>query len=165
MENASITPKLSIHVPKSILYNILRTEFWFFEFELKKTGFRGPWGPFLAKNHQKRPPRSTKPQFFQLELKKSKFCTRNIVEGTLGYMYTQFESDRCIFHRLDTFSVENRVPKKRRAIRAKWSFFGQKSANFQNFSKSFQNLIKPIEIHFWSKNQLIWSIFGHFMAI
>ena len=82
-------------------------------------------------------------------------CLQNSVEDTFGYMYTQFGGDRSIFHRLDTFSVENRVPKKRRAIRAKWSFFGRKSANFQNFSKSFQNLIKPIEIHIWSKNQLI----------
>ena len=125
----------------------------------------GHFWPKIPKNPQKWPPRSTKPYFFQLELKKSKFCTRNIVEDTLGYIYTQFGSDRSIFHRLDTFSVENRVPKKRRAIRAKWSFFGQKSADFQNFSKFFQDLIKPIEIHFWSKNQLISSIFGHFMAI
>ena len=130
-----------------------------------KWGFRGPRGPFLAKNPQKRPPRSTKPSFFQLELKKSKFCTRNIVEDTLGYMYTQFGSDRSIFHRLDTFSVENRVPKKWSAKLAKWSFFSKKSANFQNFSKSFRKLIKPIKIHIWPKNQLIWSIFSHFMAI
>ena len=83
-------------------------------------------------------------------------------------MYTQFESDRSIFHRLDTFSVENRVPKKRRAIRAKWSFFGRKSANFQNFSKSFQNLIKPIEIHIWSKKSAhlkhFWPFYGRLKA-
>ena len=96
-----------------------------------------------------------KDQFFKLELKKSKFCLQNIGEDTLGYMYTQFGSDRSIFHRLDTFSVEIQVPKKRCAKRAKWSIFVRKSANFQNISKSFQKLIKPIEIHIWSKNQLI----------
>ena len=112
-------------------------------------------GHFLPKIPKNDPPRSTKPNFFQLELKKSKFCPQNSVEDTFEYMYTQFGGDKSIFHRLDTFSVENRVPKKRRAIRAKWSFFGRKSANFQNFSKSFQNLIKPIEIHIWFKNQLI----------
>ena len=39
-----------IHVPKGIFYNILRTEFWLLEFKLKKLGFCGPQGPFLAKN-------------------------------------------------------------------------------------------------------------------
>ena len=72
----------------------------------------------------------------------------------MSLRYTNFGGDMNIFHRLDTFSVKNRVPKKRSAKRAKWSFFGQKSANFQNFSKSLRKLIKPIEIHIWSKNQL-----------
>ena len=119
----------------------------------------------LAKNAQNLLPRCTKWPRTRLTDKIWWFWNLVIVEDTLGHIYTKFGSDWSIFHRLDTFSVENRVPKKRRAIRAKWSFFGQKSANFQNFSKSFQNLIKPIEIHIWSKNQLIWSIFGHFMAV
>ena len=50
-------------------------------------------------------------------------------------------------------------------IRSFSAFFGQKSANFENFSKLFWNLIKLTEIHVWSKLQLIWSIFGLFMAI
>ena len=91
------------------------------------------WG-FLAKNGPLGP---QNPNFFSLKLEKSKFCSQNIVEDTLGYMYTQFESDRSIFHRLDTFSVENLVSKKRRDKRAKWRFFGQKSANFEIFSKIF----------------------------
>ena len=45
-----------------------------------------------------------------------------------------------------------------------WYDFWRKSLNFKIFFKIFWNLIKHIEIHVWSKFQLNWSIFGHFMA-
>ena len=53
--------------------------------------------------------------------------------------------------RVDTFSAENRVSQKKCEKRKKRGFFGQKSANFQNFSKIFWNLLETIEIHIWSK--------------
>ena len=79
--------------------------------------------------------------------------------------YTDFQPILSIFEGPDTFSVEKKGTISRRGIRAKWPFFGQKSANFENFQKIFQNLIKLIEIHVWYKFQLIWDIFDHFMAI
>ena len=59
------------------------------------------------------------------------------------YELYQIPEDFWKIFKIDQFSAE------------KWSFFSQKSADFQNFSKSFKKLIKPIEIHIWSKNQLI----------
>ena len=87
------------------------------------------------------------------------------VKHIIGNKYTDFQPNLSIFEGPVTFSVEKKVSKSRREKRAKWRFFGQKSANFENCSKIFWNLIKLIEIHVWSKFQLIWSIFGHFMAI
>ena len=87
------------------------------------------------------------------------------LKGIIYKKYTDFQPILSIFEGPVTFSVEKKVTISRRGIRAKWMFFGQKSANFENFPKILQNLIKLIEIHVWSEFQLIWSIFGHFIAI
>ena len=157
--------KLADFGQKTTISRVSRVVFLVLDFPRKMYLVCGKFWAFFAKIKQNLLPRCTKWPRTRLTDKIWWFWNLVIVEDTLGHIYTKFGGDRSIFHRLDTFSVENRVPKKRCAIRAKWSFFGQKSANFQNFSKFFQNLIKPIKIHFWSKNQLIWSIFGHFMAI
>ena len=77
------------------------------------------------------------------------------VEGIIQNKYTDFQPILSIFEGPDTFSVEKKGTISRRGTRAKWPFFGQKTANFKNFSKIFQNLIKLIEIQVWSKFQLI----------
>ena len=87
------------------------------------------------------------------------------LKGIIYKKYTDFQPIQSIFEGPVTFFVEKKVTISRRRVRAKWPFSGQKSANFENFPKIFQNLIKLIEIHVWSQFQLIWSIFGHFMAI
>ena len=89
----------------------------------------------------------------------------NSVEGIIYNKCTDFQPILSIFEGPDTFSVEKKGTISRHEKRAKWPFFGRKSANFENFQKIFQNLIKLIEIHVWSEFQLIWSIFGHFIAI
>ena len=88
------------------------------------------------------------------------FCCRHYRESVY-----QNQVNWGIFDGVITFSVEKAVPKSQCEKREKLLFFGQKSANFENFPKIFCNLIKLIEIHVWSEFQLIWSVFGHFMAI
>ena len=44
--------------------------------------------------------------------------------------YTDFQPNRSIFEGPDTISFEKKVSKSRREKRAKWWFFGWKSANF-----------------------------------
>ena len=46
-----------------------------------------------------------------------------------------------------------------------FTFFGQKSTNFQLFSKIFQSVMKLRGIHIRRKFQLIWTIFGQFRTI
>ena len=91
--------------------------------------------------------------------------SNTFVKHVIGNKYNDFQPNLIIFEGPDTISVEKKVSKWRREKRAKWSFFGQKSVNFENFPKIFWNLIKLKEIHVWSKFQLIWGIFGQFMAI
>ena len=66
---------------------------------------------FFAKFKQKLLPRCTKWPRTRLTDKIWWFWNLVIVEDNLGHVYTKFGDDRSIFHRLDTFSVENRVPK------------------------------------------------------
>ena len=87
------------------------------------------------------------------------------LEGIIYKKYTDFQPILSIFEGPVTFSVEKKVTILRRRVRAKWLFSGKKSTNFEIFSKILQNLIKLMEIHVWSKFQLIWSIFDHFMDI
>ena len=89
----------------------------------------------------------------------------SFVKHIIGNKYTDFQPNLSIFEGPDTISVEKKVSKSRRGKRAKWPFFGQKSANFENFPKIFWNLIKLLEIHVWSKFQLIWTLFSHFLDI
>ena len=90
---------------------------------------------------------------------------RTFVAGTIGRLYTKNQVNWSIFDWVITFSVEKAVPKSQREKRKKLPFSGQKSANFQNFSNFFINSIQLPEIHTWSKFQLIWAIFWHFMTI
>ena len=90
-------------------------------------------------------------------------CT--FVAGTIGRLYTKNQVNWSIFNGVITFSVEKAVPKSKREKRKKFSFFGQKRANFRKFSNFFWNSIQLPEIHNLSKFQLIWTIFWHSMAI
>ena len=90
---------------------------------------------------------------------------RTFVAGTIGRLYTKNQVNWSIFDWVITFSVEKAVPESQREKRKKLPFSGQKSANFQNFSNFFINSIQLPEIHTWSKFQLIWAIFWHFMTI
>ena len=103
----------------------------------KKLGVSWTSGAGFGDFWLKMAPKVHETPIFSAWTQKIKILFAKYCRGYLGYMYTNFGSDRSIFHRLDTFSVENRVAKTRFAQRAKWSFFGQKSANFQKFSKSF----------------------------
>ena len=102
---------------------------------------------------------------FLLKLNISKIQERNFVAGTMKSLYTKNQPIPTIRLWLLFFSGENVVPKSQRENREKSPFFGQKSANFRNFSKIIWNTIKHIEIHIWSKFQLNWTFFRHFMAI
>ena len=99
------------------------------------------------------------------KLKISKIQERNFVAGPMKSIYTKNQLNPTFGHWLLFFSGENVVPKSQRENREKSPFFGQKSANFRNFSKIIWNTIKHIEIHIWSKFLLNWTFFRHFMAI
>ena len=76
---------------------------------------------------------------------------RNFVEEYVGSLYTKNQANWAIFEEFFRLSVENVVPKSQRENLKKLTFFGEKSANFQNFSEIFWNLIKHIQIYIWSK--------------
>ena len=102
---------------------------------------------------------------FLRKLKITKIQERNFVAGPMRSLYTKNQLIPTIRLWLLFFSGENVVPKSQRENRKKSPFFGQKSANFWNFSKIIWNLIKHIEIHIWSKFQLNWTFFRQIMAI
>ena len=120
---------------------------------------------FRAIFYQKMPFCLIKGVIFLQKLKISKIQERNFVAGPMRSLYTKNQLILTTRLWLLFFSGENVVPKPQRENRKKSPFFGQKSANFQNFSKITWNPIKHIEIHIWSKFQLNWSLFRHFMAI
>ena len=115
--------------------------------------------------YQKMPFWLIKGVIFLQKLKISKIQERNFVAGPMNSLCTKNQLIRNIHLWLLFFSGENVVPKSQRGNRKKSPFFGQKSANFQNFSKIIWNTIKHIEIHIWSKFQLNWAFFRHFMVI
>ena len=102
---------------------------------------------------------------FLQKLKISKIWNLQFVAGPMRSLYTKNQLIPTIRLWLLFFSGEKGGPKSQRANRKKSTFFGRKSANFRNFSKIIRNLIKHIEIHIWSKFQLNWTFFRHFMAI
>ena len=102
--------------------------------------------------------------FFQ-KLKISKIRDHQFVAGPMRSLYTKNQLIPTIRLWLLFFCGENVVPKSQRENREKSPFFGDKSANFQKFSKIIWNLIKHIEIHIWSKFQLNWTFFRQIMAI
>ena len=102
---------------------------------------------------------------FLQKLKISKIWELQFVAGPMRSLYTKNQLIPTIRLWLLFFSGEKVVPKSQRENRKKLPFFGQKSANFQNFSKIIWKSIKHIEIHIWYKFQLNWTFFRHFMAI
>ena len=102
--------------------------------------------------------------FFQ-KLKISEIWNLQFVAGPMRSLYTKNQLIPTIRLWLLFFSGEKVVPKSQRENRKKLPFLGQKSANFQNFSKIIWKSIKHIEIHIWYKFQLNWTFFRHFMAI
>ena len=115
--------------------------------------------------YQKMPFWLIKGVIFLQKLKICKIQERNFVAGPMKSLYTKNQPIPTISLWLLFFSGENVVPKSQRENWKKSPFFGQKSANFRNFSKIIRNMIKHIEIHIWSKFQLNWTLFRHFMAI
>ena len=115
--------------------------------------------------YQKMPFWLIKGVIFLQKLKICKIQERNFVAGPMKSIYTKNQLIPTFRLWLLFFSGENVVPKSQRGNRKKSPFFGQKSANFRNFSKIMWNTIKHIEIHIWSKFQLNWTFFRHFMAI
>ena len=95
----------------------------------------GKFWAFFAKIKQKSPLRFKKWPKTRTTPKICTFWNLTFVEDTLGLLYTKYQTDWSIFHRLDTFSVENWLLKKERENRKKRPFLGWKSGNFQNFSK------------------------------
>ena len=102
---------------------------------------------------------------FLQKLKISKIWDHQFVAGPMKSLYTKNQLIPTFRLWLLFFSGENVVPKSQRENRKKSPFFGQKSANFRNFSKIIWNMIKHIEIHNWSKFQLNWTFFRQIMAI
>ena len=99
------------------------------------------------------------------KLKISKIWNLQFVAGPMRSLYTKNQLILTIRFWLLFFSGEKVVPKSQRENRKKLRFFGQKSAKFQKFLKIIWKSIKHIEIHIWSKFQLNWTFFRHFMAI
>ena len=102
---------------------------------------------------------------FLQKLKVNKIWDHQFVARPMKSLYTKNQLIPTIRLWLLFFSGEKVVPKSQRENRKKSQFFGQKSANFQNFSKIIWNLIKHIEIHIWFKFQLNWTFFRQIMAI
>ena len=98
---------------------------------------------------------------FHQKLKISKIWNRIFVTRLMKSLYTKNPLIPTTRLWLLFFSGEKVVPKMQRRNRKKSPFLGQKSANFQNFSKITWNPIKHIEIHIWSKFQLNWTFFRH----
>ena len=124
--------------------------------------------PFLGKNDKKlpkMPPLTHLRGHISAQIKNHAKSQHNFVPNTLRNIFTKNKVIWSIWGGVEAFSVEDRVPKKRREKRVKLPFLGGKMTNFWNFSKIFWNLRKTIRIHQWSKIWVIWTIFGAFMVI
>ena len=91
---------------------------------------------------------------------------RNFVEGTPGNVLKKELGQSDHFPRsLSDFARKIAYRKSRRQIIENGGFRAEKWPIFARFQFFFWNLIETIGIHHWSKNGVIWDIFGHFMAI
>ena len=139
-----------------------------FEYLEKYDTYYEPKGHFFVKilgNCKKNALLAKKYVICLQKLKISKIWIHQFVAGPIKSLYTKNQLIPTIRLWLLLFSGEKVVPRSQGKNRKKMLFFGTKSANFQNVSKIFWNLMKHIEIHIWSKFQLIWTFFWHFMAI
>ena len=78
---------------------------------------------------------------FLQKLKISKIWIHQFVAGPMKSLYTKNQLNPTIRLWLLFFCGENLVPKLQRKNREKSPFYGQKSANFRNFSKIIWNSI------------------------